>query len=137
MSEKPIFSVSLLIHGNSLNPSEITKVLGTTPTKERVKGQVMNSPHHDTTWIAKGGLWALDTKSIFESDDPLEHLNFVLGQIEYDRGKISDIEGVDRAFIYIGAFSSEDEKTALEFDIPCEKLKRMCDLGLHFEFVFS
>lgn len=137
MSEKPIFSVSLTIHGDSLIPAELNNALGATPTKTRIKGDVISSPHSDCTGVAKSGLWVLNSRFTVEADDPLEHLNFVLSQIEYDKGKISDIEGVDRAFVYIGAFSSEDEKTALEFDIPCETLKRMCDLGLHFEFVFS
>lgn len=73
---------------------------------------------------------------MLESDDPPQDLNFKPNQIKFGEGRISYIEGVETADIYIGAFSGERNIDALCFDVSHDFLKLTYNLRMFFEFVF-
>lgn len=59
---------TLRVIGDDLDPTEISRLLGCTPTDSHRKGDNINKPEATRTRAARSGLWALETKECSPSD---------------------------------------------------------------------
>ena len=77
---------ALRIFGETLQPDEITRLLGSPPTKSRLKGDVRYRSKEGRETIAKEGMWLLSATDCEPED--------VNGQVMEILGKLTDDLGV-------------------------------------------
>jgi Domain of unknown function (DUF4279) len=106
---------ALRISGETLQPDEITRVLGAPPTLSRLKGDVQYRSKAGRETIAKVGLWLLEA-----TDREPEDVN---GQVIEILGKLTDDLGVWKSLsqrfdidLYCGWFMRESNE-ALEISL--------------------
>ncbi|HET8707527.1 MAG TPA: DUF4279 domain-containing protein [Pseudomonadales bacterium] len=92
---------SLRVFGDQLIPEEITKLLGSEPTKSTRKGDVIPSASHARN--AKTGSWLLKAKSC-EPENLNEQVEWILSQLTSDLGVWSALCKEFEVDIFCGLF---------------------------------
>jgi hypothetical protein len=120
-------SVSLGVYGDSLEPDEITKLLGQTPTRSGRKGDVRLSPRTNVklpTW--KNSFWLCT--SPLPDHEPLErHLLWIIDRMEPKRQMLRELAKKYKVQFICG-FSSENGQGGCTFD--SELLGRISSFGI-------
>ncbi len=68
---------SLRVRGDSLDPEQVTRLLGVFPTIAYAKGMKYHAGERTGELIGKTGVWLLSTKSIIASESLNTHLAFL------------------------------------------------------------
>jgi hypothetical protein len=98
--------VTLRISGDTLMPSEITDLLGASPTEAETKGQEIIGQRTGTRRIAKSGMWRLCAADR-EPEDMDAQVQELLGQLTRDLNvwqKIADAFHID---LFCGLFMGD------------------------------
>lgn len=124
--------VTLHIWGDSLDPFAITKALRIEPTRQSVKGQEMYTAS-GSRYAKKTGMWAWETSAETASIDLHVHLSHVLSKLENINFTLSDLPGVEDA--YLGCIiGSNKPGVTEEFSIANDQINRLAVLGLSLKF---
>lgn len=102
----PLFersSASLRIIGDSLVPSEITRLLGCEPTGAQQKGSVITSRSTGRTRIAKAGMWWLEADAR-KPGDLRGQIEEILGRLTTDLRVWNDIGKLYQVDLFCGLF---------------------------------
>jgi hypothetical protein len=106
-------AAALRIFGETLQPDEITRLLGSPPTSCRLKGDVKYRSKDGRETIAKEGMWMLNATDC-EPEDANGQVMEILGRLTDDLGVWSTLSqrfGID---LYCGWFMQESNE-GLEF----------------------
>ena len=97
---------SLRISGETLQPDEITRVLGAPPTLSRLKGDVQYRSKAGRETIAKGGLWLLEATDR-EPEDVNGQAIEIIGKLTDDLGVWNSLSQRLDVDLYCGWFMRE------------------------------
>lgn len=97
MKRKITSYASICLYGNKLVPNEITKILNQSPSSSQTKGEEIIDGGGKR--IAQIGVWTLDSKNYVNSEELVEHIDFLLDNIPGEVGKLNDLPGVELAYI--------------------------------------
>jgi hypothetical protein len=70
---------SLRVHGDSLDPEQVTRALCVFPTIAYAKGARYSGGKRTGELVGRTGVWLLSTETIVASDIPSDHLQFLIG----------------------------------------------------------
>jgi hypothetical protein len=125
-----IVFASLTLRGKDLVPQAITDAIGIHPTKSFKQGDVRKGtkkwPH---------GYWELTTKETVQSADLSIHLEWLVGQLEPSKTKLTEIIGQDGIDAEISCFwilPSSHESLSLS----AELLIKIASLGIQLDLDF-
>src|SRR5437868_7902828 len=92
---KPMIDVSLYIHGESLDPAQVTLMLGTEGSKARSKGEKWLTSMGDEV-TAKTGLWQLSaSRELMSVRDQLSSLRQKLSSATCPPSRIPGVQYAD------------------------------------------
>jgi len=94
---------TLRISGDSLDPAEITTLLGCAPTTAQTKGQLIIGKHTGAERIAKFGMWHLEA-SPQEPGDLDAQIAELLGRLTDDLGIWKQIASTYNSDLFCGLF---------------------------------
>ena len=116
--------------GDDLVPSEITKLLGASPTAAESKGEKITKPKTGTTRIAKSGSWRLRAKSC-EPENIDGQIAQILNQLTDDLTVWHEIKKRYRVDLFCGLFlgSSNEGLT-----ISVKSLRALSERGIEAGF---
>jgi hypothetical protein len=115
---------SLRIFSDSLDPAEISRLLGGTPTLSYVKGEVKCGKHRD--YIRKSGAWLLDATDR-EPGNLESQIEEILGQLTQDLtiwAKLGEEYKID---LFCGFFMQESDEGV---EISAKSLKALGERGI-------
>lgn len=134
MDKSPaLVDVVLYLRGHSLDPSQVTLMLGTEGSKTRVKGEKWQTSTNKEV-VAKIGLWTLDAKADSQS---------LSDQISWLRDKLSSatcpplsIPGVEQAevSVFIELGSNDEGDGDFESELTSQDLQWLGSLGVSISF---
>jgi hypothetical protein len=133
---KPLVDVSLFLHRDSLNPAQVTLMLGTEGSKTRSKGEKWRtSTGHEVT--AKTGLWQLSASR--ESMSVRDQLSWLRQKLSSATCPPSRIPGVQYADIdvFIALGSNDHGGGDHEFQLTLEDLAWISSLGTRISFTLT
>lgn len=133
---EPLIDVSLILHGDTLDPAKVTLMLGTQGSKTRSKGEKWRtSTNHEVT--AKTGLWALDASR--ESMSVRDQLSWLRQKLNSATCQPSRIPGVEYADIsvFIALGSNDHGGGDHEFQLTLEDLAWISSLGVTISFALT
>jgi hypothetical protein len=133
---KPLVDVSLFLHGDSLNPAQVTLMLGTEGSKTRSKGEKWRtSTDHEVT--AQTGLWSLSASR--ESMSVRDQLSWLRQKLSSATCTPSRIPGVQYADIdvFIALGSNDQGGGDHEFQLTLEDLAWISSLGTTISFTLT
>lgn len=127
--------VSLYIHGVNLDPMLVSEELGLLPIRSHKKGYSREAPS-GKVFVAKAGFWEFSTCAYVSTTEVNDHLEFLAERI-YKTKKISDINGVQEAFIGVYVGVDHDAYPTVEFDIKPSTLKKISAMNIPIKFTFA
>jgi hypothetical protein len=133
---KPLIDVSLFLHGESLDPAQVTLMLGTEGSKMRSKGEKWRtSTDHEVT--AKIGQWSLEASR--ESMSVHDQLSWLRHKLSSATCPLSCIPGVQYADIsvFIALSSNNHGGCDHEFQLSLEDLAWIKSLGATVSFALT
>ncbi|MBC2601860.1 DUF4279 domain-containing protein [Puniceicoccus vermicola] len=96
-------TMSLRIFGESVDPKEITALLGHEPTKGRTKGEKWIGPKSGRQYEAKKGSWSLSAPDSSEADIDSQ-VEWILSRLTKDLGVWKKITGEYDVDLFSGLF---------------------------------
>ena len=96
------FYVSLTVSGDDLDPAEITRLLGASPTKACRLGDAL--PHRNHTFTAKSGSWSISTER--STSDIEEQLTELFAKLNGDPEVWRSLTNRYDASLFCGVFLS-------------------------------
>ncbi|MDF1663388.1 MAG: DUF4279 domain-containing protein [Planctomycetota bacterium] len=97
MTKKTTSYASICIYGDELNPNEITRILKQSPHSSQSKGEIIVDGGGER--IALQGVWMFCSNDHMYSESLIEHIEFLLDSIPEEIEKLTDIPGVEAAYI--------------------------------------
>lgn len=134
MSEPdPLVDVSLILYGESLDPTQVTLMLGTEGSTMRRKGEKWRiSTDHEGT--AKTGLWTLDAnRESMSVHDQLSWLRQRLGSATCPPSRIPGVQNAEIS-VFIALGSNDRGGGDHEFQLTLEDLSWISNLGATISF---
>lgn len=128
------FHASIYLKGDNLDPSELTSMLGTTPTRSHKKGERWQTPTGSEV-IERVGLWAITIKS--ETGLNLsEALESISQTLSLHNCKPAQLPGIEEAYIdiFIATDSDKAGNGTCRFDLNEETLAAIAKLNLPVRF---
>ncbi|MFB2552715.1 DUF4279 domain-containing protein [Ensifer soli] len=127
--EDLIGSASLFFFGDDLDPSQVTDVLGTTPSDSWKAGEIVVSKRGQQFGPKKTGMWTF--RSSLNSGDVNELIDSIFSQAGLKYRRISEIKNLDSAFLLIHTFV--DPGKSIEMDLGCDIIRKLAEenIGLH------
>ena len=123
-------TASLRIIGDTLEPEEITRLLGCAPTCGHIKGHEWQGRKTGKTYTKDFGLWLLEASDC-EPESLDEQVSQILGKLTNDLNVWESISQRFRIDLYCGLFMQEtNEGLTLSTKTLLELGKRRVDLGL-------
>lgn len=99
--------VSLRVLGDSLEPEEVSALLGRPPTRERRKGEkVLSKTGEATDAVEPTGAWILET-GLSERAEVEEHIEALLGSLTNDMDEWSSLQDRFSATVFCGLFLNQ------------------------------
>jgi len=99
----------LRIYGETLQPDEITRVLGAPPTLSRLKGDVQYRSKAGRETIAKVGMWLLNATDR-EPEDVNDQVTEILGKLTDDLDVWNSLSQTFDIDLYCGWFMQESNE---------------------------
>ena len=133
---EPLIDVSLLLHGESLDPEKVTLMLGTEGSKTRSKGEKWRtSTDHEVT--AKTGLWTLDAnRGSMSVHDQLSWLRQKLSSATCPPSRIPGVQNAEIS-VFIALGSNDHGGGDHEFQLTLEDLAWISSLGATISFALT
>lgn len=75
--------------GDALDPAEVTRILGITPSFARRKGDKYGGPRRPVA--SRTGIWALESEKSVTSADLEKHLEFLLNQLDAKASLVAEL----------------------------------------------
>lgn len=120
---------TLRFFGDTLDPAEVTGLLGVQPTGSEMKGHVRRTPNGNES-IARTGGWRLHSADRKPADLPAQ-IDELFLPLTSDLSIWRDLAGRYRADIFVGLFLSESNQGMA---LPPETLRRIADRRLTIDF---
>jgi Domain of unknown function (DUF4279) len=117
---------SLRIFGDSLQPDEISKLLGCAPTKSYLKGAVEPSKHNDV--VRRTGMWSLQARPR-EPEDLDSQIVELLNQLPADLLIWERLSIEYKLDLFCGLFMKETDEG---LEISADTLKALGDRKIRF-----
>lgn len=127
------FDVSLHLWGSSLEPDVVTKTLNISPTRSQKAGEVHESISGKRR-TTKSGMWELASSVNVVSPSLIDHLVWMVRQLEVASVSPTVIETVEEARIDIVIRGREGESGTIEFDVDSSLLSRLSGFALPLHF---
>jgi hypothetical protein len=124
-------ATSLYLHGENLNPDEISKILGTIPSEAYRKGDKRISPTTGQEHTShKQGFWSLVLhRDGAEIIDTVTELLSILSEINLSLATLPNVQ--DAYFdVFIIGFITQDGKDTFEFALGNEQLAALARFGI-------
>lgn len=133
---EPLIDVSLILHGESLDPAKVTLMLGTQGSTTRSKGEKWRtSTNHEV--IAKTGLWALDaSRELMSVRDQLSWLKQKLSSAICPPSRIPGVQYANLS-VFIALGSNDHGGGDHEFQLTLEDLAWISSLGATISFALT
>jgi hypothetical protein len=117
---------TLLFRGDNLLPDKITAFLGIQPDQQYMKGELFGKKKIKAR---KTGLWVYSTNDRIKSNDAIQHLVFILDQIEPFKSQFIELIKAEKIYseitCVVSLFTIENG-----FDIPPYVLSRIVTLNI-------
>ena len=123
-------AASLRFFGDDLNPDELTKLIGYTPTKSEQKGEEIAGKVTGQKRIARSGGWRLSAERR-EPGDFDAQISEILDQLTDDTDVWQDLTTRFRADIFCGLFMTEGNEG---ISLSPETLEKLAARGLTIGF---
>jgi hypothetical protein len=117
--------LTLGIHGEDLDPAEISGLLGCAPTSARRRG---DAPRSGRPWAKGGWLLSVEAKSPM---GPEELVHLLLSRLPVDDALWSDLRQRFHVQLSFGIFT---ERWNRGFDLSAEAVRRITSLGAGVNF---
>ena len=126
------FRITLRIHGEELDPDQVSALLGCAPTVAERKGVPICSPAGDTR-IPKRGRWSLtiDSNDCGESDDVEDAIRMLLARLPSDPDLWASLTGKYAVDIFCGLFLASSNRG---FSVSPEVSKLLSDRHIEIGF---
>ena len=130
MSAVKTSTVTLRIYGDDLVPQEITKMLGVSPSRAKIKGEKTVGRKTGKTYIAKSGMWQLGAPDR-EPEDIDGQIREMFSQVSADVSVWRGITKKYRVNLFCGLFMSE---TNDGLSISPQSLALLAERGIELWF---
>ena len=137
MDKSPaLVDVVLYLRGHSLDPSQVTLMLGTEGSKTRVKGEKWQTSTN-TEVVAKIGLWTLDAKA--DSQSPSDQISWLRDKLSSATCPACSIPGVQEVelSVFIALGSNDRGGGDYEFRLSPEDLTWISGIGATVSFALT
>lgn len=126
-SSDPYITTGVYLRGEDLIPSQITSVLGFSPSRSLRRGEFKPG---SVTAVAKTGLWCLLAQT--PSLSPREHLRELVQTIGTPPVPLVDLPNVQDAYldIFIALDREEMPSTAVHWKFTSDEIKQISSYGL-------
>lgn len=132
----PLVRVVLYLRGYSLDPAQVTLMLGINASKARVKGEKWcTSTNHEV--VAKIGLWQLAARA--ESTSLSDQISWLRQKLGSAKCPPSDIPGVQEVELSIFVALGSDNDGAIDYEsqFTAEDLAWLSSIGATVSFSFT
>jgi len=123
-------AASLRFFGDDLDPAELTRLLGSQPTKSEWKGEELVGKVTANKRTARRGGWWLRAERR-EPGDFDAQISEILDQLTDDMSIWQDLTSRFRADVFCGLFMKEGNEG---FNLSNETLQRLAERGLTIDF---
>lgn len=122
-------SASLYLHGDSLDPSRVSSLLGLVPARARRKGEAEKTASGSVV-VARTGVWVSEAASKAATFE--EQVAELLRPLQSFERDLQTIKGVDYAYIsiFIGVAASDNFEPMVDFALDARVIADMSRLGL-------
>lgn len=117
--------LTLCVHGDELDPDEISRLLGCAPTRARRRGELRRS---GTPWPNGAWLLSVEGKSPM---GPEELVHLLLARLPADGALWSDLRTRFGVKLSFGIFT---ERWNRGFDLSADAVRRIASLGVDVDF---
>ena len=116
--------------GDMLDPEEVSRALGITPTIARRKGDTYGNPKRPV--VSRTGIWALESEGAVAGADLEAHLGFLLNQLVFKASVVAKlIQGGLTGDILCYWMSGTGQGGPA---LGAETIRRIASLGVGLEF---
>ena len=122
--------VSLRVFGDSLEPDEVSALLGRPPTRSHRKGDQSTSATQSGTLLEPTGVWILDS-GLSEKSEIEEHVEALLSAVSNDSDEWSSLTSRFSASILCSTFLDQYNEG---FEISPRLAQSLADRGLVIAF---
>jgi hypothetical protein len=131
-----IVDVGLYLHGENLDPEEISKILGVFPSRVHRKGDKNISPKTGREYVPwKQGLWKLVlNRNHAEVTNVMTELLTALGKVDLT---LTSLPGVQNAYfdVFISGMTNRNlEGRTCEFELEGQQLAALARFGVPIQF---
>jgi hypothetical protein len=132
----PLVDVALYLHGHSLDPAQVTSMLGVSPSKARVEGEKWHTCTNKEV-VTKIGFWELTARA--ESTLLSDQILWLRQKLSCAKCYPSDIPGVQQVEISIFVALGSDEDGAVDYEsqFTAEDLAWLSSIGATVSFSFT
>lgn len=130
--------ITLRVAGDSLDPEEITTILGVVPHLSRPKGEMrVSGSKHEI--ISKFGLWewrSIDPSKTLSIND---HVKRLKSTFEHAYGFLSNLPNAENAWVdvYMVVDDSDEDVSTVWFLMDIETVLTLRNIGLPVEFTID
>lgn len=94
---------TLRIYGDSLDPDDVTRLLGCEPTVSERKGERVVGPKTGVVRVARTGSWRLQATRTEPEDLPVQ-IDELLGKLTFDMSAWAKVRETCRIDLFVGLF---------------------------------
>jgi|SRR5579862_36287 len=126
--------VAIYLRGTSLNPDQISDLLGLSPSRWQKRGELKPGSER---FVAKIGLWGLIAQT--ESDKIDDHIDELLAKLGVAKIDLDKLNGVEQAYldIFFASDDGQDGRKTVEFMLSRRQVVAVNSLGLSIQVTFS
>ncbi len=130
---QPLVDVALYLYGNSLDPVQVTSMLGAEPSKTRVKGEKWYTCTNKEV-VPKIGVWELTAQS--KSESLSDQIAWLRQRLNSAVCSPSDISGVEKVEVSIFVALGSNNEGALDYnsELTLEDLAWLNSIGAIVSF---
>lgn len=127
-SPRPLAQVTVGMKSETLDPEDVTHLVGVSPTRSIRKGELSSKGRVPAPW----GVWTYEASS----DDVEVAANEVLAAIEPVANQLRQAARKHQAFLSVSIYWAPEYSQG-GYSLPCSVVKRLSALGERFDFYFA